>query len=154
DPERYGVIEFDKQGRVLSLEEKPKEPKSNYAVTGLYFYDEHAVDWVRDIRPSKRNELEITDLNQLYLDQGMLQVKLMGRGHTWLDTGTHESLLEAGLFVSTVQKRQGLKIACLEEIAYRKAWINAEQLEKLAAPLSKNEYGRYLLELLHEKICD
>ena len=152
DPERYGVIEFDDQDRVLSLEEKPTEPKSSYAVTGLYFYDQHAIDLVRDIRPSKRGELEITDLNRLYLEQGMLQVKIMGRGHTWLDTGTHESLLEAGLFVSTVQKRQGLKIACLEEIAYRQGWIDAEQLEKLAIPLNKNEYGRYLLDLIHEKV--
>ncbi len=152
DPERYGVIEFDDKGKVLSLEEKPEQPKSHYAVTGLYFYDQHAVDLVRDIRPSKRGELEITDLNQLYLDQGMLQVKLMGRGHTWLDTGTHESLLEAGLFVSTVQKRQGFKIACLEEIAYRQSWIDAEQLEKLAIPLNKNEYGRYLLDLINEKV--
>ena len=152
DPERYGVIEFDDQDRVLSLEEKPTEPKSSYAVTGLYFYDQHAIDLVRDIRPSKRGELEITDLNRLYLEQGMLQVKIMGRGHTWLDTGTHESLLEAGLFVSTVQKRQGLKVACLEEIAYRQGWIDAEQLEKLAIPLNKNEYGRYLLDLIHEKV--
>lgn len=152
DPERYGVVEFDETGKMLSLEEKPKLPKSNYAVTGLYFYDERAVDLVKDLRPSQRGELEITDLNKLYLDQGLLQVKLMGRGHTWLDTGTHESLLEAGLFVSTVQKRQGLKIACLEEIAYRQNWINSEQLEKLAIPLAKNTYGTYLLDMLNEKV--
>lgn len=148
DPERYGVVEFDAQGKTLSIEEKPMQPKSNYAVTGLYFYDENAVNLVRDIKPSKRGELEITDLNRLYMEQGLLQVEIMGRGHTWLDTGTHESLLDAGLFVSTVQRRQGLKIACLEEIAYRNAWINAEQLEKLATPLAKNDYGRYLLDLL------
>lgn len=152
DPERYGVVEFDANGKTLSLEEKPLQPKSSYAVTGLYFYDENAVNLVRDIKPSHRGELEITDLNRLYMEQGLLQVEIMGRGHTWLDTGTHESLLEAGLFVSTVQRRQGLKIACLEEIAYRNNWINAEQLEKLAMPLSKNEYGKYLLELLKEKV--
>jgi glucose-1-phosphate thymidylyltransferase len=152
DPERYGVVEFDAQGKTLSLEEKPTHPKSNYAVTGLYFYDENAVHLVRDIKPSQRGELEITDLNRLYMEQGLLQVEIMGRGHTWLDTGTHESLLEAGLFVSTVQRRQGLKIACLEEIAYRNNWINAEQVERLALPLSKNEYGKYLLELLKEQV--
>ena len=152
DPERYGVVEFDEKGKVLSLEEKPAHPKSNYAITGLYFYDQNVVHLVKDLKPSQRGELEITDLNRLYLEQGMLQVKTMGRGHTWLDTGTHESLLEAGLFVSTVQKRQGLKIACLEEIAYRQAWIDAEQLEKLAKPLAKNDYGQYLLEILNEKV--
>ena len=152
DPERYGVVEFDDNGKTLSIEEKPKQPKSNYAVTGLYFYDENAVHLVRDIKPSARGELEITDLNRLYMEQGLLQVEIMGRGHTWLDTGTHESLLDAGLFVSTVQRRQGLKIACLEEIAYRNDWINAEQLEKLATPLAKNDYGRYLLDLLKEKV--
>ena len=152
DPERYGVVEFDAHGKTLSLEEKPVKPKSNYAVTGLYFYDQRAVDWAKDIKPSKRGELEITDLNRLYMDQGLLQVEIMGRGHTWLDTGTHESLLEAGLFVSTVQRRQGFKIACPEEIAYRNTWINAEQLEKLAVPLAKNDYGNYLLELLKEKV--
>ena len=152
DPERYGVVEFDEHCKMLSIEEKPTHPKSNYAVTGLYFYDKNAVHLVRDIKPSKRGELEITDLNRLYMEQGLLQVQIMGRGHTWLDTGTHESLLDAGLFVSTVQRRQGLKIACLEEIAYRNAWINAEQLEKLAMSLVKNDYGRYLLELLKEKV--
>lgn len=148
DPERYGVVEFDDSGKTLSLEEKPLKPKSSYAVTGLYFYDENAVHLVRDIKPSQRGELEITDLNRLYMEQGLLQVEIMGRGHTWLDTGTHESLLEAGMFVSTVQRRQGLKIACIEEIAYHNQWINAEQLEKLARPLAKNEYGKYLLELI------
>lgn len=148
DPERYGVVEFDHQGKTLSIEEKPTQPKSNYAVTGLYFYDENAVHLVRDIKPSHRGELEITDLNRLYMEQGLLQVEIMGRGHTWLDTGTHESLLDAGLFVSTIQRRQGLKIACLEEIAYRNGWINAEQLEKTALALAKNDYGRYLLDLL------
>ncbi len=152
DPERYGVVEFDGHGRTISIEEKPSRPKSNYAVTGLYFYDQNAVNLVRDIKPSQRGELEITDLNKLYMEQGQLQVEIMGRGHTWLDTGTHESLLEAGLFVSTIQKRQGFKIACPEEIAYRQAWINAEQLEKLATPLAKNDYGRYLLDLLNEKV--
>lgn len=152
DPERYGVVEFDAQGKTLSLEEKPAHPKSNYAVTGLYFYDQNAVHLVRDIKPSHRGELEITDLNRMYMEQGLLQVEIMGRGHTWLDTGTHESLLDAGMFVSTVQRRQGLKIACLEEIAYRNSWINAEQLEKLATPLAKNDYGRYLLDLLKEKV--
>ena len=152
DPERYGVVEFDSHGKTVSLEEKPLQPKSSYAVTGLYFYDQNAVNLVRDIKPSQRGELEITDLNRLYMDQGLLQVEIMGRGHTWLDTGTHESLLEAGLFVSTIQRRQGLKIACPEEIAYRNTWINTEQLEKLAIPLAKNDYGRYLLELMNEKV--
>lgn len=152
DPERYGVVEFDSQGRTLSIEEKPLKPKSNYAVTGLYFYDENATHLVRDIKPSHRGELEITDLNKLYMEQGLLQVKIMSRGHTWLDTGTHESLLEAGLFVNTIQKRQGLKIACPEEIAFRQNWINKEQLERLATPLLKNEYGQYLLELITEKV--
>lgn len=152
DPERYGVVEFDSQGRTLSIEEKPLKPKSNYAVTGLYFYDENATHLVRDIKPSHRGELEITDLNKLYMEQGLLQVKIMSRGHTWLDTGTHESLLEAGLFVNTIQKRQGLKIACPEEIAFRQNWIDKEQLERLATPLLKNEYGQYLLELITEKV--
>jgi glucose-1-phosphate thymidylyltransferase len=150
DPERYGVVEFDPTGKVLSLEEKPTQPKSNYAITGLYFYDQNVVNLVRDIKPSQRGELEITDLNRLYLDLDKLQVKTMGRGHAWLDTGTHESLLEAGMFVSTMQRRQGLIIACLEEIAYRQGWINAEQLEKLAKPLAKNHYGHYLLNILKE----
>ena len=151
DPERYGVAEFDESGKVLSLEEKPSQPKSNYAITGLYFYDQQVINLVKDLKPSQRGELEITDLNRLYLEQGTLQVKLMGRGHTWLDTGTHESLLEASLFVSTVQKRQGLKIACLEEIAYRQQWIDAEKLENLARPLAKNAYGHYLLDILNKK---
>ena len=152
DPERYGVVEFDINDQVISLEEKPAQPKSNYAVTGLYFYDQNVVNLVSDLKPSQRGELEITDLNRLYLEQGMLQVKTMGRGHTWLDTGTHESLLEASMFVSTMQKRQGLKIACLEEIAYRQGWIDAEQLERLAQPLAKNDYGIYLLTILKEKV--
>lgn len=151
DPERYGVAEFDETGRVLSLEEKPPKPKSSYAITGLYFYDQQVSNLVKELKPSQRGELEITDLNQIYLEQGKLQVTTLGRGHTWLDTGTHESLLEASLFVSTVQKRQGFKIACLEEIAYRQRWIDAEQLEKLAQPLAKNDYGHYLLHILNEK---
>jgi glucose-1-phosphate thymidylyltransferase len=152
DPERYGVAEFDATGKVLSLEEKPLHPKSHYAVTGLYFYDQSVVGLAHDLKPSSRGELEITDLNRMYLNQGLLSVKLMGRGHTWLDTGTHQSLLEASMFVSTIQSRQGLKVACLEEIAYHQHWINAEQLERLAQPLLKNEYGHYLMSLLQENI--
>ncbi len=152
DPERYGVAEFNEQGKVLSLEEKPEKPKSNYAVTGLYFYDQHAVDFVKELQPSKRGELEITDLNRLYLKQDKLNVEIMGRGYAWLDTGTHESLLEAGQFIATLERRQGLKVACPEEIAYRRKWISAEQLERLAQPLSKNGYGQYLLRVLHEKV--
>jgi len=152
DPERYGVAEFDALGKVLSLEEKPKEPKSNYAVTGLYFYDNQVVDLARNLKPSPRGELEITDLNRLYLDQGKLNVEIMGRGYAWLDTGTHDSLLEAGQFIATIEKRQGLKVACPEEIAFRQNWINAEQLEYLAQPLAKNGYGQYLLGLLKEKV--
>lgn len=152
DPERYGVAEFDSSGAVISLEEKPTNPKSNYAVTGLYFYDPQAVGFVKQLKPSCRGELEITDLNLLYLEQGKLHVDAMGRGHTWLDTGTHESLLEASLFVSTIQKRQGLKVACLEEIAYHQKWIDATQVEKLANALMKNDYGQYLLTLLNEKV--
>lgn len=147
DPERYGVVDFDRQGNAISLEEKPKFPKSNYAVTGLYFYDNEVVSMAKALKPSSRGELEITDLNRLYLEQGALKVEIMGRGYAWLDTGTHESLLEAGQFIATLEKRQGLKVACPEEIAYRQNWINQAQLEKLAQPLAKNGYGRYLLSL-------
>ncbi|MEY4588871.1 MAG: glucose-phosphate thymidylyltransferase [Pseudomonadota bacterium] len=148
DPERYGVVEFDVAGQAISLEEKPKQPKSNFAVTGLYFYDNQVLDIAKELRPSPRGELEITDVNRIYLQRNQLAVQVMGRGHAWLDTGTHESLLDAGQFIATIEKRQGLKIACLEEIAYLNRWINAEQLEKLAQPLSKNPYGQYLLGLL------
>ena len=150
DPHRYGVAEFDPDGRVVSLEEKPARPKSNYAVTGLYFYDEQVVGYARQLRPSPRGELEITDLNRCYLEQGQLQVQLMGRGHAWLDTGTHESLLEAGQFIATLERRQGLKVACPEEIAYRQGWIDAAALGRLAEPLAKNGYGQYLQGLLKE----
>ena len=152
DPERYGVAEFDAEGKVLSLEEKPVTPKSSYAVTGLYFYDNQVVDLARQLRPSARGEYEITDLNRLYLEKGQLSVEIMGRGYAWLDTGTHESLLEAGQFIATLENRQGLKIACPEEIAWRRGWIDAEQLQRLAQPLSKNGYGQYLVRLLQEKI--
>ena len=152
DPERYGVAEFDAQGKVLSLEEKPKVPKSSYAVTGLYFYDNQVVELAKRLQPSARGELEITDLNRLYLEQEQLSVEIMGRGYAWLDTGTHESLLEAGQFIATLESRQGLKIACPEEIAWRQRWIDAAQLERLAKPLSKNGYGQYLLRLLKEKV--
>jgi len=152
DPERYGVAEFDLSGKVLSLEEKPKQPKSNYAVTGLYFYDNQVVDLARNLKPSPRGELEITDLNRLYLERGQLDVEIMGRGYAWLDTGTHDSLLEAGQFIATIEKRQGLKVACPEEIAFRQGWITPSQLEALAQPLAKNGYGQYLLRLLAEKI--
>jgi glucose-1-phosphate thymidylyltransferase len=152
DPERYGVVEFDSRGKALSIEEKPASPKSNYAVTGLYFYDQHAVEIAQSLRPSPRGELEITDLNRRYLEQGALNVEIMGRGYAWLDTGTHESLLDASQFIATLENRQGLKVACPEEIAFRKNWINAGQLEKLAQPLAKNGYGRYLMRLLDEKI--
>jgi glucose-1-phosphate thymidylyltransferase len=150
DPERYGVAEFDKNGKVLSLEEKPKHPKSHYAVTGLYFYDEQVVEKVRRVKPSARGELEITDLNRLYLEEGNLHMEKMGRGYAWLDTGTHGSLLEAGLFVSTMEHRQGLKMACPEEIAWRNGWIDDHQLQFLATPLAKSEYGIYLSALLEE----
>jgi glucose-1-phosphate thymidylyltransferase len=150
DPERYGVAEFDANGRVLSLEEKPTQPKSNYAVTGLYFYDEQVVDLAKGLKPSARGELEITDLNRLYLQQNQLHVETMGRGYAWLDTGTHDSLLEASQFIATLEKRQGLKVASPEEVAYRAGWISATQLERLAAPLLKNGYGQYLMGLLRE----
>lgn len=152
DPERYGVVEFDAAGRAVSLEEKPRVPKSRYAVTGLYFYDERVVDAARALKPSPRGELEITDLNRCYLEWGALDVQVMGRGHAWLDTGTHESLLDAGLFIQTIEKRQGLKIACPEEIAWRAGWIDAEQLARLAAPLAKNGYGSYLQRILEERV--
>lgn len=151
DPERYGVAEFDASGKVLSLEEKPKQPKSNYAVTGLYFYDQQVAQLAKNLKPSPRGELEITDLNRLYLEQGQLNVEIMGRGYAWLDTGTHESLLEASQFIATLENRQGLKVACPEEIAFRQQWINAEQLERLAQPLLKNGYGKYMMQLLKEK---
>jgi glucose-1-phosphate thymidylyltransferase len=148
DPERYGVVEFDAKQRAISIEEKPREPKSNYAVTGLYFYDQQVCDIAADIKPSHRGELEITDVNRRYLEQGQLNVEIMGRGYAWLDTGTHDSLLEAASFIATLQKRQGLQVACPEEIAFRRNWINAEQLASLADPLKKNGYGQYLLSLL------
>ena len=152
DPERYGVAEFDKSNKVLSLEEKPKNPKSKYAVTGLYFYDKNVVSMAKSLKPSARGELEITDLNRLYLEKQKLNVEIMGRGYAWLDTGTHDSLLEASQFIATLENRQGLKVSCPEEISYRQGWINADQLEKLAAPLSKNGYGHYLQRILKEKI--
>lgn len=152
DPERYGVAEFDECGKVLSLEEKPDQPKSNYAVTGLYFYDNHVVSLAKSLKPSRRGELEITDLNRLYLESGQLNVEIMGRGYAWLDTGTHDSLLEAGQFIATLEKRQGLKVACPEELAFRQGWIGAEQLEALAQPLAKNGYGQYLLAVLKDRM--
>ena len=151
DPERYGVVEFDGRSRVLSIEEKPKIPKSNFAVTGLYFYDNKVVDYAASLKPSARGELEITDLNCLYLKEGRLNVEIMRRGYAWLDTGTHESLLEAGQFVQTIERRQGLKIACPEEVAFRNGYIDAAQIERLAAPLLKNAYGQYLMQLIQKK---
>lgn len=151
DPERYGVVEFDKDGKALSLEEKPKKPRSNYAVTGLYFYDSDIVEVARSVKPSARGELEITDVNKTYLEAGKLRVEKMRRGYAWLDTGTHESLMQAAGFVQTIQARQGLKIACVEEIAYRMGRISAEQVQKLAEPLKKNEYGQYLMQMISEK---
>ena len=148
DPERYGVIEFDEKHQAISINEKPEIPKSNYAVTGLYFYDQEVCSIVKDIKPSARGELEITDVNQHYLEQGKLNVEIMGRGYTWLDTGTHDTLLEAGSFIATLQKRQGLQVACLEEISYLQGWINNEELESLADPMKNNKYGQYLLSLL------
>ncbi len=151
DPERYGVVEFDAQRKALSIEEKPKTPKSNYAVTGLYFYDQQVCDIAAHIKPSARGELEITEVNAQYLRQGQLNVEIMGRGYAWLDTGTHDSLLEAGQFIATLEKRQGLKVACPEEIAFRAGWIDAAQVEALAAPMLKNSYGQYLMSLLLDK---
>jgi glucose-1-phosphate thymidylyltransferase len=151
DPERYGVVDFDKQGRATSLEEKPLSPKSNYAVTGLYFYDNQVLDMAANLKPSARGELEITDLNRLYLEQNQLSVEIMGRGYAWLDTGTHESLIEASNFIQTIEHRQGLKVCCPEEIAYFKGYITAEQLERLAQPLAKSAYGQYLLRLLSDR---
>ncbi len=148
DPQRYGVVEFDAHGNALRIEEKPASPKSNYAVTGLYFYDNRVIDLARQIRPSARNELEITDVNQAYLELGALNVEIMGRGHAWLDTGTHDSLLDASQFIATLERRQGLKVACPEEIAFRKRWIDAAQLETLARPLVKSGYGQYLMNLI------
>jgi glucose-1-phosphate thymidylyltransferase len=152
DPERYGVVEFDAGRRAISIEEKPRQPKSNYAVTGLYFYDEQVCDIAADIKPSARGELEITEVNARYLQQRQLEVEIMGRGYAWLDTGTHDSLLEAGQFIATLEKRQGLKVACPEEIAYRAGWISAADLERQAQPMLKNGYGQYLMQVLSEKV--
>jgi len=152
DPERYGVVEFDDNDQVISIEEKPKQPKSNYAVTGLYFYDNTVVEKAKKVKPSPRGELEITDLNRIYLEEQTLNVKLLGRGMAWLDTGTHQSMLQASNFVESIEERQGLKVACLEEIAYRKGYITKEQLTELAKPLLKNQYGQYLMKIVNEKI--
>lgn len=152
DPERYGVVEFDETGKVMSIEEKPEKPKSNYAVTGLYFYSNDVVQKAKNLKPSKRGELEITDLNRLYLEENRLNVKLLGRGFAWLDTGTHDSLLQASNFIATIEQRQGLKVSCIEEIAYKRGFINREQLLELAQPLKKNQYGEYLLRLAEKQI--
>ncbi|MBD3799857.1 MAG: glucose-1-phosphate thymidylyltransferase RfbA [Campylobacterales bacterium] len=151
DPRRFGVVAFDEKNRAISIEEKPEKPKSNFAVTGLYFYDNDVVEIAKGITPSERNELEITDINRVYMERGELQVELMGRGYAWLDTGTHNSLLDAGQFVQTIEQRQGYKIACIEEIAYANGWIDDEQVRKLAEPLKKTEYGQYLIELVEER---
>lgn len=151
DPERFGVVEFDSNMKALSIEEKPENPKSNYAVTGLYFYDNTVVEKARNLKPSNRGELEITDINKLYLDEGKLDVKVMGRGYAWLDTGTHDSMMDASSFIATIQKRQNLKVACLEEIAYRMGYISKEKLVELAQPMKKNDYGQYLLRLAKEQ---
>ena len=152
DPERYGVVDFDGTGKVISIEEKPEKPKSNYAVTGLYFYSNDVIEKAKNLKPSKRGELEITDLNRLYLNENRLNVKLLGRGFAWLDTGTHDSLLQASNFIATIEQRQGLKVSCIEEIAYKKGFISKEQLIELATPLSKNQYGQYLLNLAEKQI--
>ena len=150
DPERYGVVEFDDNNQVISLQEKPTKPKSNFAVTGLYFYNENVVDYAKSLTPSERGELEITDLNKIYFENNRLSIEIMSRGYAWLDTGTHDSLLEASQFISTIENRQDLKVACPEEVAYRQGWINAEQLELLAKPLLKNEYGKYIIKILSD----
>jgi glucose-1-phosphate thymidylyltransferase len=152
DPERYGVIEFDESGRAISIEEKPAKPRSRYAVTGLYFFDNRVIEVARALKPSQRGELEITDVNRAYLERGELQVVVLGRGHAWLDTGTHDSLVEASLYVQTIEKRQGLKICCPEEIAFRMGYITASQLESLARPLLKNGYGQYLMSVLNDRV--
>lgn len=154
DPERFGVVEFNKQKQAISIEEKPKQPKSNFAVTGLYFYDNDVVEIAKQVQPSERGELEITTINQMYLERGDLNVELMGRGFAWLDTGTHESLLEAGMFVETIEKRQGYKVACLEEIAYNNGWLTEEQLLTIGQSMSKNAYGQYLISLVNEYVID